>query len=80
VARPLGLGSKSVRSGLVEYAVRTAVNSGSKLVIFVLGTTHSHDFVVVIGPLWMAVAYLLGQYVVSQLVGGVGRKPSHDAQ
>jgi hypothetical protein len=49
-------------------------------VIFVLGTAHSHDFVVVIGRLWMAVAYLLGQYVVSQLVGGVGRKPSHDAQ
>ena len=80
MARPLGLGSKSVRSGLVEYAVRTAVKSGSKLVIFVLGTTHSHDFVVVIGRLWMAVAYLLGQYVVSQLVGGVARKPSHDAQ
>jgi hypothetical protein len=32
------------------------------------------------GRSWMAVAYLLGQYVVSQLVGGVGRKPSHDAQ
>jgi hypothetical protein len=45
--------------------------------IFALRAARSHDFVVDVGRSWMAVAYLLGQYVVSPLVGGVGRKPSH---
>jgi len=81
VCRPARLvGQRAAGSGLAEYPVRTAVNGGSKLVIFVLGTAHSHDFVVVIVRSWMAVAYPFGQYVVSQLVGGVGRTRSHDAQ
>ena len=36
-------GSKNGRNGWVGYAVRTAVNGGSELLIFVPRAAHSHD-------------------------------------
>jgi hypothetical protein len=36
-------GSKNGRNGGVEYAVQTAVNGGSELLIFVARVAHSHE-------------------------------------
>jgi hypothetical protein len=71
---------ENVSSGSEGYVVLMAGNAGLRSPIFAPRAAHSQDFVVVIGRSWMAVDYLLGQYVVSQLVKGVGRKPPHDAQ
>jgi hypothetical protein len=59
---------ENVSSGSEGYVVLMAGNAGLRPPIFAPLAAHSQDFVVVIGRSWMAVDYLLGQYVLSQLV------------